>query len=156
MILQIEAFGEDIVARDLTRFAARAIDARPAFIAIAKDVRDELAKQFESEGRHASGGWAELAEATQAAKEARGLDPRILHATLELQQSLTEENGGDTVVLPQSLSITSDSESGVFHQTGTSRMPARPPVAFTPIAAQNFVRTLQRYIVEGKLGTAFA
>ncbi len=155
MLLHVEAFGEDIVSRELLRFAGRALDARPAWLAIQKDVHQALEKQFETEGRHASGGWEELADVTVAAKSVQGLDPRILHATLALRNSLTEatDENAVTVITSDSLSIGTDVSYGEFHMRGNDNLPKRPPVAFTELDKQGFTVSLQRYIVEGELLT---
>ncbi len=153
MKLVFSVWGEDIIERDLLRFAHRALDARPAWVAIIKDIEDELTEQFDSEGAHASGGWAQLAASTLAQKAAAGLDPRIMHATLRLRESLTE-NSEDTIKIldPNFFVFGSDVEYGAYHMGPSGDRPARPPVALNEVAKTRMVKTLQRYMVEGELG----
>jgi phage gpG-like protein len=150
--IDFDIFGEEQVSRELLRFSAHAGNAQPAFHKIAGDMREQIAEQFESEGGRGSGGWAPLAETTLAAKAARGLDPHILQATHSLMESLTS-TGGDHIerVTDDSLLFGSSDPKGKFHQKGTTRMPARKPVDFTELDRRSFVRTLQRYIVDGVL-----
>jgi phage gpG-like protein len=54
-------------------------------------------RQFESQGRTGSGGWVALKASTIAAKVSKGQDPRILHATHRLRESLTQYTA-DTVI----------------------------------------------------------
>lgn len=152
MKLIYSVHGEDIIQRDLMRFGIRAGNARPAFLAIAKDMMDAMESQFDTQGAHASGGWEPLKEATLKAKAKAGLDPRILHATLALRNSLTG-TGGDNVLIASDESLTFGSQLfyAGFHQTGTVHMAQRRPLEFTEIEKRGFVKTLQRYIIEGDM-----
>jgi phage gpG-like protein len=153
MLIEFEVFGEKQVSRELLRFSQRAIDAAPAFELIADDMRDINEAQFESEGARGSGGWAPLAASTVAYKAMEGLDPRILHATLALRNSLTQKDDSNAqwLIDPLGIFFRSDVEYGAFHQSGTSKMPQRRPVEFTEVDRQHFVTQLQRYIVHGEL-----
>lgn len=151
--LTTTVYGEDIIIRDLLRFSSRGLHAEPAFYAIGEDMMDEVEANFDTEGAHASGGWAPLAAATVKAKAAQNLDPRILHATLEMRRSLTEHDANNILIARSNELIfgTKDPKAG-FHQRGTVDMPQRRPLEFTELAKRGFVKTLQRYIVEGDLG----
>jgi phage gpG-like protein len=148
--LSLDIYGEEQLERELLRFSAYAGHPQPAFHKIAEDMRGQIEEQFASEGGRGSGGWAALKETTLLAKAAAGLDPRILQATHKLMNSLTRA-GGDHVeeVTDSSLFLGSKVGYGRYHQKGTGRMPARKPVDFTELDRRGFVRTLQRYVVEG-------
>lgn len=152
MKLSLDIYGEEQIDRDLLRFSSYVGDPRPALLKIADDMRDQIAEQFESEGRRGSGGWEALKPATLAEKAARGLPPEILQATRKLMYSLTRK-GGDHIeeVTDDSLLVGSRIPYGRFHQRGTSRMPARRPVDFTDLDRRSFVRILQRYITTGEV-----
>lgn len=152
MRIDFDIYGEEQLSRELLRFSAHAGNAQPAFHKIAGDMREQIAEQFSTEGDRGSGGWAPLKETTIAAKAAAGLDPHILQATHSLMESLTG-TGGDHVeeVTDDSLLFGSSIAYGKFHQKGTSKMDARKPVDFTELDRRGFVRTLQRYIVDGVL-----
>ena len=152
MRIDFDIFGEEQLSRELLRFSSHAGNAAPAFHKIAEDMREQIGEQFESEGGRGSGGWAPLKESTLAAKAARGLDSHILQATHSLMESLTG-TGGDHIerVTDDSLLFGSSVAYGKFHQKGTSKMPARKPVDFTELDRRSFIRTLQRYIVDGVL-----
>jgi phage gpG-like protein len=150
--LALDIFGEEQVERELLRFSAYAGSPVPAFHQIAQDMRSQIEEQFATEGGRGSGGWPPLKESTLASKAAAGLDPHILRATSALMNSLTG-TGGDHIeqVTDDSLVFGSSIARGKFHQQGTKRMPARKPVDFTELDRRGFVRTLQRYIVDGAL-----
>lgn len=148
---EFEIFGDVLVRRRLLGIAHRAGDMSPAFDQIADLLMDQTRMQFDSEGGHASGGWAALAPATVRLKARRNLDPRILRATGALMGSLTRRGdpnqeldvSGDRLVFRSRLA------RHRFHQQGTSRMPARPPLALREDAKRDAVRILQRYLVTG-------
>jgi len=148
--LDLDIFGEEQISRELLRFSAHAGNAQPAFHKIAADMREQIAEQFATEGGRGSGGWKPLAESTLQAKLSAGLDPHILQATHRLMHSLTG-TGGDHIekVTDDSLLFGSAVDYGRFHQKGTTRTPARRPVDFTSLDRRGFIRTLQRYIVDG-------
>ena len=152
MRLSLDVYGEEQLERELLRFSAYAGAPQPAFRKIAEDMREQIAEQFESEGKRGSGGWTPLKEATVLAKAAAGHDPHILQATRSMMESLTRV-GGDHIekITDSELLFGSKVSYGKFHQKGTSNLPARKPVDFSEVNRRGFVRTLQRYIVEGRL-----
>ena len=152
MKLHFDIYGDEQIQRELLRFANYTGNAGPALQQIADDMREQIADQFATEGERGSGGWAPLQESTIAAKAAAGLDPHILQATGALMESLTGR-GGDNIeeVSDDHLVLGSRVAYGKFHQKGTSKMPARKPVEFSELDRRGFVRTLQRFLVEGTL-----
>lgn len=150
MRLDLDVYGDEQISRELLRFSAHAGNPQPAFRQIAENMREQIAEQFATEGGRGSGGWKPLADSTIASKLAAGLDPHILQATQTLMESLTG-TGGDHIeeINDDSLVFGSADPKGKFHQKGTSKMPARRPIDFTELDRRGFMRTLQRYIVEG-------
>lgn len=148
MILSFEVFGDKQVSRELMRFGERAIEAEPAFHEIADRMRIAIDAQFESEGAHGSGGWQALQPATVEKKTAMGMDPRILHATGLLRETLTGDSAWN--VHAQGLELnTGAAPYGVFHQQGAPRanIPVRKPVEFTMTERQEFVKVLQEWLM---------
>jgi phage gpG-like protein len=151
--LYTTVYGEDLINRHLLRFQYRTLNARPAFLAVGKDMFDAMEKQFDSQGSHASGGWEELELSTLAAKSRKGQDPRILHATMDMRDSLTGPGGGNIFMADdESLIFGTQDVKAIFHQSGTVNMPQRRIMEFTELEKRGFVHTLQRFIVEGELG----
>lgn len=154
MLLEIQVYGESQINRELLRFGARAVDARPAWELIADDMGDITKAQFETEGGARSGGWVPLKPETLAAKQNKGLDSRILHATLALSKSFESGDPGHIQVMtPQTMEWGSKVPYGVYHQSTAPRrvLPRRPIIDFTELDRQSFVKTLQRWVVEGEL-----
>jgi len=94
---------------------------------------DELGRQFAAEGGGPSGPWAPLSEAYEAWKTDRFPGQPILVATGALREALTD-SVSQQAWREWSASAFSFGTAGVeyasFHQTGTGRMPARPPFDF--------------------------
>lgn len=153
MIIQLSAFGEKQVSREIMRVGQYAGDATPVMRVLARYWLKELARNFDTAGRHASGGWAPLKPSTVADKRSKGLDPRILHATLRLRRSLTEVGAPDgiRIIAPHQAAVGTTVPYARYHQTGTRKMPRRRPLELNEAARKRSVKIVQRYIITGKL-----
>ena len=91
------------------------------------------ARQFDEEGGGPHGGWAELSEAYAAWKAQNFPGKPILERTGALREGLTAASSAFGV-RDWSASTFNFGTVGVpyasFHQSGTTRMPARPPFDF--------------------------
>lgn len=147
-VIRFEVSGDEATERHLLRFGERMSDARPAFAAVAEMMRIAERERFDAQGP----GWAPLAESTVAQKSSEGLDPRILHATLALRQSLTEPGGENFAhITSQGLHFGSSNPYGGFHQKGTVSLPVRKVLDFDEGHVRAFTRELQRWMVHGDL-----
>lgn len=157
MRIVFELAGEKQIARDILRVGDRGTDMRPAFHSTADFWMLETERNFESEGRHASGGWTPLNPDYLARKLAHRprLDPRILHATLALFDSLTVEGDENQVLTIRKNELTYGSRLpyAAAHQRPRpgSRLPRRRPVEFTEAARRQTVKILQRYVMTGEV-----
>lgn len=151
MRVDIEILGEKVVERRLLRFGERAVAAEPAMAAIGEMILKSETRQFDTEG--ASGGtpWQDLAPSTVATKARHAGAYRILQETGVLFDSLTSKGATGNIfeVGPDHLRLGTDVPYATFHQTGTSRMPARPPVKLNELDRQGAVKLLQRWLVHG-------
>lgn len=145
--MSFDFYGDTQLERTLTRFTRNADDATPAWEKIADSFAQLEAKQFSSQGAHASGGWAPLSPKYAAWKAQRYPGQPTLVRTGELRASLIGRPFGVEVITPQSITIGSNVEHGQYHQHGTSRMPQRRPVELTESARREWVKILQKHIV---------
>ena len=152
MRIVFEVAGDRQIDREILRWGERAGDATPAFQAIGELLIGETKVQFDTEGRHASGGWKPLKRATVASKQRRGLRLSVLQSTGSLMDSLTKRGDSNMILetSPTELTFGSRVPYGGFHQTGTRRMPARKPLELTEATRRTSVKILQRWIVEGQ------
>lgn len=148
MRFEFQSLGDTLISREILRFGDRAGDASPAFRSIANDLRDAERERFDTVGR---GTWKPILPATLKAKLATGQDPRVLHATRLLRDSLTRKGAPDSleVVTPSSLAFGTTVPYARFLQQGTSKMPARKPIGFTEPEKKAAVKVLQRYVITG-------
>lgn len=149
MELELEVFGDVQLKRSLLRTAGRFKDAAPAFEQIADILMEIEDDQFESSGRHGSGGWAKLAESTLEHKTGAG----ILIETGDLERSLTTRGAPDQVleITSEFLLFGTSLPYAAFHQTGTSRMPRRRPIELTETDRRQIVKQLQSWLITGDL-----
>lgn len=153
MRLVTDTLGEQAVARDLLRFGQNATDVRPAMEEIANSLRRSTTRQFDSQGAYGSGGWDQLADSTIARKRAAGLDPRILHATRRLRDSLTEEGNDEQISIARhdGLDFGTTVPYAGFHQKGEG-VKQRRPVQLPESDRREVVRILQRHLVHTGAG----
>lgn len=159
--MDLEIFGETAISRDLLRFGDRMTDARPAFENILEMMEDDIAELFESEGTSGGTAWEALSDETLRRKAALNQQPDVLQATRALLDSLTADTHGSGIrqasaqelVFGSSL-MTDDGKYNIseLHQKGTENMPARPPLQFSETQKRNYIKELQRYVIEGERG----
>lgn len=153
MLLELEVAGDVQLRRELLRWKGAVADASPAFDRmIVGGGRDFMGlrrleqRQFQSQGKFASAGWAPLAPSTVRAKARRGLDPRILHATGDLAASLAGGPGSIEISQAHQLIFGTSVKYGRFHQSGTSRMKRRRPLELREQDRRAMVNVLQRHL----------
>lgn len=156
MRIEISIAGDKQVNREILRVGERAVDAAPAFSAIADLLIEETAEQFATEGRHASGGWKPLKESTLREKEHAGFGGRgILERTLKLEDSLTKRGDSNMIleIGPAELAYGSRLPYAGAHQNPKpgSRLPQRRPVELTEDARRRVIKILQRWIMVGEV-----
>lgn len=143
--LHISALGEDLVRRDLLRFEANLVAPVAALEIAATALRDATQKQFDTEGGYGSGGWEAIAATTVTQKARLGLNPKILQATDRLMTSLIEKFSPDHIerLSTDSLTFGSMVDYGLYHATGTRKMPKRSPVAISDADKVKLVKEMQ-------------
>ena len=103
-----------------------------------------VAEQFDSEGRGpTAGAWAALSSQYEAWKEGAHPGQPILVATGGLREALTVDGSAHALRDYSSSQFnygTQGLDYASFHQTGTARMPPRPPFDFGPDFERELVR----------------
>lgn len=130
----------------IERFSEGVSDLTPAW----EDIRDLFwdieGGQFDAEGQGGDGPWAPLSP-TYANWKAIHYGTPILELTGALRQSLTGGGGAEVEIGPMSLKVGSSIPYGIFHQYGTSRMPARKPIDLTHENQMAMMKALQRQML---------
>lgn len=151
----ISVFGEEQAARSILRPAEHVAHPQPLWFSLTEDFVQLEEEQFDSQGTF-SGGWAPLADSTISQKAAAGLDPRILHATLKLRESLTrmEAEGAVRIMTEDYMVFGSSIHYGKIHQTGApaANIPQRRPVELSTAHRVQMVKKVQRFIFTGEVG----
>jgi len=94
--------------------------------------------------------WAKLTDAyaEQKAKIAPGAPILVLTGTLRDSLRSASHPGHVVAITKRSAAFGTAVEYAGFHQTGTRKMKARPPIALTGRDKADWVRVLQRFIVD--------
>ena len=133
----------DGVRRNMLRLSQGFDDFRPFFDSQGRAILQKAVKDvFRTNGY---GTWAPLAPATVQSKLRNAYPSDPLVATGSLQKSVTALQGIRRT--RYTLTMTHTTPYGQFHETGTSRMPARPIFGLVATRVQSpFVRALTEYI----------
>lgn len=148
MRISFDFYGDQQIDRVLDRMADRVEDASPAFEELADRFAAAESQQFASQGAFGGGGWAPLSPAYAAWKASRFPGP-ILVRTGALKGSLTGRPLGVEMIGAQQAVFGTNIPYAGYHQSGTSKMPARPPVQLPESEKQAWVKVMQRFIVSG-------
>jgi phage gpG-like protein len=135
--------------RAFNRVGEHISDLRPVWDKIERTFYKIEREQFDSEGSHGrTGKWAAITRPYAKRKAQKyGVQP-ILRASGKMAKSLTG-NTSDTVLIKEKdeFGIGTRLFYAAFHQTGTNKMPARPPISFS----DDDRRTLQKEMQKGLL-----
>jgi len=119
------------------------------------DVADEFykieAEQFASEGSAgASGKWAPLSALYAKSKIVKFPGKTILRRTDSLFASLTGKEAPGAIFRPMEseLQLGSSVPYGIYHQRGTSRMPARKPISMSEDQKRRMQKAIQKGLVQ--------
>jgi len=139
--------GTQQLQRTLQRWVDATTDLRPAFELVADAFAKLELAQFVTEGAAGGEPWAALSP-SYAARKARTHPGRpILVRSGDMRRDFTsrpfgvERISSDTMVLGSSLAYAR------YHQTGTPRMPRRPPVNLTEKQRRALVKVIQQWMV---------
>lgn len=129
-VLKCSFAGQDQVLRTFSRWTEGLSDFSPALEDIADDFLKLEAQQFASEGKTGSGGWPALSTKYASWKAINYPGAKILERDGWLRDSLTVRDAPFQVreITPTQATLGTDVPYGVYHQLGTRKMPARPPI----------------------------
>jgi hypothetical protein len=140
----VEAVGDRVVARELMAMAGRTLDEAPAMQAIIDGLYESARRQFDSQGAYGGTPWPADADSTVERKARAGLDPRILHATLRLRESLTQP-GGENVAIAEADGVIFDTTVPYADYLRERYPMVRPPEA----ERREWVKVIQKWIIDG-------
>lgn len=151
MRVVLTSFGERQIDRRLLRMEERAIDARPIYRYMAATFYHWEKDLFDTEGTSGGRKWAPLKESTIKRKLKKGQPLDILHATGDLERSLTKPNakGSYLRVSRYGMEIGTNLHYGQIHYFGSPKtgLPRRRPVMLTVAHRQEWVRMMQKWIM---------
>jgi Phage virion morphogenesis family len=142
--------GVESLTVDLSRFANEITDYRPFWSGPFLDVwRPWMIQAFQTQGSSTGPAWAPLSPRYAAWRERHGYGGQgILVRSGQLSSSLINPERSALGIFesaPSSLRLGSRRQGALFHQLGTRRMPARPPIRPTPEFMVQVGKALQVY-----------
>jgi len=159
--ISLDVAGVHQINRALLLSAAAVKDLRPVWEDLYDDFLQGERSLFAAEGNVGSrtremessgawGLWEPLNEDYAKRKQAQGYGTKILVRTGRLKESLTERSHADAVFQSRELGMSLGTKVPYagYHQTGTSRMPAREPIRINESKARRWMRLIQQFILE--------
>jgi len=143
--------GAEALSVDLSRFADEITDYRPFWNGPFLDVwRPWIQQAFATQGASTGRPWAPLSPSYAAWKARRGYAYEgLLVRSGDLSSALMHPERSRVGVWdpqPSSLRVGTTREGAIFHQTGTRRMPARPPIRPTKDFMLSIGKALQVHV----------
>jgi hypothetical protein len=146
--MRIEDFQYELIAT-----GDRATDLFDVMDRIADKILDRERRMFETRGASSGEYWSPLKSSTVRRKQRSGAaDPFApLRDKDALMRSLSEREAEfqELDVTDDSVSLSTTHPAAEFHATGTSNMPARPPLIIPKKHAQEYIKMIRDSVFEG-------
>jgi phage gpG-like protein len=149
-MLNIEVRGMSQLVRNLGSIAKGFNNFRPVFEKISDDFRKTQSAVFRSQGSYEGrSGWVALSPNYRLQKAKIYGGKPILTASGALKTSFTRKGGNHISQISNDRMIlgSNDPKAG-FHQNGTSKMPARPPLTASNTTNRRWVRIAHKEIMD--------
>lgn len=158
--VQINTNGEAIYARGFDMLETQARDMTIPLSTIGGRLLEDVGAQFGSEGAWSGNPWAQLSEKYAKYKDQKapglpklvgmkrtgdiGQRPQTYARSGKMRVELLDP--GAVHVTPRRMAYTPTSDIAGFHEFGTDRMPARPPVEVPPGELREWDRSMVRWL----------
>lgn len=147
-MIRVDVQGEERVIATLRGIEQGITDFRKdqVWVRVRQEFNRIEKEHFAAEGNGRSGKWAALSSPYDAIKAKKYGTP-ILQRTKRLYKSLTQKTS-DSVVEEQDLELTLGTSVpyATYHQKGTKRMPARPPVDLTDEQKDRLIEPIRKHL----------
>ena len=146
-LLKVTIDGQETLLRALGVVEKSVHDWRPAWEECEKLFYEIEGNQFASQGSRGGNPWVKLSEGYGKWKALHHPGKPLLVVDGTLRDSLQGKgDGAIRDIQPDSLTLGSSIPYAAYHQRGTSRMPARPPMVITPSDLGQFTRRLLKHM----------
>jgi phage gpG-like protein len=149
--IKIQLAGGIEVTKRINGVVGSLKDMRKGFKKIGDDFRETEEKIFNGQGAYGSRGrWSELTPLYRNWKSVNYPGKPILQMTGSLKNSLTKKTSGHVeIITKNSITLGSTNPTFIYHQKGTRKMRARPPIIFTEYQGRKWVNIMKDHIMEG-------
>lgn len=149
--VEIDLQGLDTVKLNLNKVEKAVKDIRPGLKKVANDIRETEDRVFKAEGAYGSRArWKKLSPNYKKWKSRVFPGQPILQASGGLRQSLVYKGNANHIETITKTSLTFGSRDPKFswHQTGTRKMPKRPPLTYTRYQGVKWSKIIRDDIME--------
>lgn len=136
----------DVFSRRFTRFASSMTDLQPLVEELTTLVWEKIRQGFETEGAATGPIWAALSSSYSEWKRKNYPGKQILQRTGALYDSIEKEVG------PTKGEVGTGVPYAIFHQTGTSKMPARPIIRLKASTKSEMSKIVHLYVLRHATG----
>ena len=149
--INISLSGIGTITKRVNKVSDQMKDLRPAFIKIGEDFRKTEIKVFQGQGAYGSrSAWKQLTPKYKQWKSAHYPGKPILQMTGALKNSLTTKGPGNIeIITKNSITLGSDDPKFKWHQKGTRKMAARPPITYTKYQGTKWINIIRDEILKG-------
>lgn len=146
--LDLEVEGFEPYKASLSLYITRFTDLRALWPGIAADIGAENKKQIDSQGRHGSTPYEELSPPYAAWKASQVGPKPILIFSGDMFDTLTNPSSSGFVTITRKLDMTIIFRSPYarYHQRGTKKMPARPPMILRRVQGRKYMQAIQEFV----------
>lgn len=151
LYIKIDLEGVPTLIRRVNGVKGKVKDLRKAWKKIGEDFRKTEERVFNGQGYYGSRpGWTPLTPKYREWKDKHYPGKPILQQTGALKSSLTKKGAGHIEIIRRtSITLGSNDPKFKWHQKGTKKMVARPPITFTNYQAEKWAKIIRDDILEG-------
>lgn len=151
LYIKIDLEGVPTLIRRINGVKGKVKDLRKAWKKIGEDFRKTEEKVFNGQGAYGSRSqWTPLTPKYKEWKQSHYPGKPILQLSGNLKSSLTKKSAGHIeIITATSITLGSNDKKFKWHQKGTNKMVARPPITFTEYQAEKWAKIIRDDIMEG-------
>jgi phage gpG-like protein len=149
--INITLDGVGTVKKRINKITGKIKDLKPAFEKIGDDFRKTEDRVFKGQGYYGSRpGWKPLSPEYRSWKDKHYPGKPILQMTGDLRNSLATKGKNHVQrITKNSITLGSNDPKFKWHQNGTSKMVARPPITFTKYQGEKWAKIVRDEILKG-------
>jgi phage gpG-like protein len=151
VVIEFELEGVGKFTKRINKISKVCSDLTPAWKKIGEDFRRTEEKVFKGQGSYGSrSAWKPLTPKYSEWKSLYFPSKPILEATGSLKNSLITKGANNIeIISPLSIKLGTNDSKFKYHQKGTKKMAARPPITFTKYQGNKWAKIIRDELLKG-------